>query len=325
MIGPKSPEDSDAGVITTADYRVLMPHSHHEYWSDGMFETITRFLDGGGSVAAPAGNIFTWRAVYDDDRVMEIRKFAKAPVLGLADTQSGIDGSFMGNLYAAAVCNGDGTYHGDDRFQALGVAIHLVKPCTDKPFCFGKWAARNTGHWLWSGSGLSEDERFGAGHETTDPLGRPTFAGGHELDTWVEGMPLPGLADGQQPVILAEGVDFGPSDPGGRTNLLDRIGAEEPTCDDILNLPVIDDEGNDASISPPSRDGATFEATKAGTILYFPHSGGGHVLVIGASATPWALKNDATLSDLLYRALACFALDVGCGYEVFLPAILGGP
>ncbi len=64
--------------------------------------------------------------------------------------------------------------------------------------------------------------------------------------------------------------------------------------------------------SEPPEDGRT-AVTKAGTILYFPHSGGGEVLVIGASATPWALQSDARLSGLLHRALACFANGVGCG------------
>ena len=104
-------------------------------------------------------------------------------------------------------------------------------------------------------------------------------------------------------------------------HLLARIGAEKPNCEDILSRLVIDDEGNDDSISPPSGDGATFEPTQAGTVLYFPHASGAHVLVIGASVTPWALKSDMTLSALLRRALTCFAYDEGCGYHVFLPVV----
>ena len=302
-----SDDDFDAGVISAADYRVLMPHSHHEYWSDGMLDALTQFLDDGGSVVAPAGNIFTWRVVYGANRVIEVRKFTKAPVLGVADLQSGIDKAFMGNLRQAALCNGSGSYHGGDSYKALGVVIHLTSPCASKPFCFGQWSALNTGHWLWQGSNLSDDERFGFGRETTNPL-KQAFAVGHEADTWVEGMPLPGLAEGQQAVILAEGTDFDETDPS-RGGIPDGFPIPEDipdrpprTCENILDLIG----------SEPPEDGRT-AVTKAGTILYFPHSGGGQVLVIGASATPWALQSDARLSGLLDRALACFANGVGCG------------
>ena len=122
-----------------------------------------------------------------------------------------------------------------------------------------------------------------------------------------------GLAEGQQPVILAEGVDFPAGDPGGRNNLLDQIGSERPTCEELTQAILSGELGE---------GGATYEATDAGTILYFPHSSGGHVLVIGASATPWALESDAALSGLLRRSLACFAYDEGCNQEIFLPAVL---
>ena len=302
-----SDDDFDEGLISAADYRVLMPHSHHEYWSDGMLEGLPQFLDDGGSVVAPAGNIFTWRVVYGANRVQEVRKISQAPALGLADVKSGIDGAFMGSLKQAALCNGSGSYHGGDRHKALGVVIHLTKPCSNKPFCFGQWSAVNTDHWLWQGSGLSDDERFGFGPETSNPS-RQAFAVGHEADTWVDGMPLPGLAEGQQAVILAEGTEFDPTDssdgnPPDGFPVPDDVPVPRPvTCQDIL----------DFIGSEPPEDGRS-AVTKAGTILYFPHSGGGEVLVIGASATPWALQSDTRLSGLLHWALACFANDVGCG------------
>ena len=301
-----SDDDFDTGLISAANHRVLMPHSHHEYWSDGMLEALTQFLDDGGSVVAPAGNIFTWRVVYGANRVQEVRKFRRAPVLGVADLQSGIDRAYLGSLRSAALCNGGGSYHGGDSHKALGVVIHLTLPCSNKPFCFGQWAALNTNHWLWQGSGLSDDERFGFGRETSNPL--QAYAVGHEADTWVEGMPLPGLAEGQQAVILAEGTDFDPTDSskGGIPDgfpIPDDIPAPPPrTCQNILDL-----------IGSESPEDGRRAVTKAGTILYFPHSGGGQVLVIGASATPWALQSDARLSGLLFRALSCFANDVGCG------------
>lgn len=240
--------------------------------------------------------------------MVEVRKYAAAPVLGLADFQSGIDGACMGNLRQATLCRDSGSYHGGESYKALGVVTHLTKPCTDQLFCFGQWAAQNTDHWLWEGSGLSDNERFGIGRETAR-ASKKTFAVGHEADTWVQGMPLPGLADGQQAVILAEGTDFDETNPSRGVKTLDGGPNAEKASDDQPR--TIEDIVGLIGREPPEDERE--EVTNAGTILYFPHSAGGQVLVIGATATPWALQSDATLSGLLVRALDCFANDVGCG------------
>ena len=307
-----SDDDLDTGLITAADYRVLIPNSHHEYWSDGMVAALTQFLDEGGSVVAPAGNMFTWRVVYGEDRVIEVRKWRQAPVLGLADVQSGIDGLFTGGWQGAAICNDvNGNYYEHAPYKALGVMNHATKPCDGRPFCYGQWATRNADHWLWQGSGLINDDLFGNGRLT--PTLTPTYALGHEMDTWVEGMPLPGLAPGQEAVILGEGMALRPGEannlPKGRLRPTGHPTDPPPPteCQDVIN------------ITPPPKE---FLA-EAGTILYFPHVGGGHVLAIGASATPWALASDAALSGLMERALACFANDEGCGYDTYLPLVIG--
>lgn len=294
-----SDNDLDAGAITAADYRVLVPNAHHEYWSDEMLHSLTRFLDEGGSVVAVAGNMFGWRVVYDPNGVIEVRKYTRTPIHGLADMHSAIDGALMGGRNTAFLCNDWYAYEGGYSFQAMGVVSHLIHPCEHPPFCFANWAARNAGHWLWRNSGLNEDQRFG--------FGRAPGSGavGHETDTWVEGMPLPGLAAGQQPVILAEGVDFG-ADSGDVNSILENVGrtVTPPSCEDFQL----------SQIGPRTWFGGTTNSpTVSGTILYFPHQGGGHVLAVGASATPWALWSDASLSGLLYRALGAFAYDVGLG------------
>ena len=310
--------DFDAGVLLSSPYKVLRPNAHHEYGSDGMLAAFTQFLDAGGCVVAPAGKMLGWRVVYGSNDVIEVRTYRRALIVGVADMFSGIDGVFMGSWSQAVICNSDHAYYGEQEYQALGVANHLIHPCKNQPFCYGQWQAQNSDHWLWQGSGLSNDDLFGVGRPT--PFITPTYAVGHETDTWVPGMPLPGLAAGQQPVVLAEGVNFDPEgtgDAGGVTDLLDNVGITPtvPACEDytasiIGSVPyVVDDQ-------PP---------TKSGTILYFPHSGGGDVLVIGASATPWALESDAALSGLMRRALNCFAYDQGCGYSVYLPTVTAGP
>ncbi len=307
-----SDSDFSEGLISASDYQVLMPHSHHEYWTDGMLASLTQFLNDGGSVAAPAGNIFTWRAVFDDNGVMEVLKSGRQQIIGWADFVSGIDGKYSGTLKQAAACNDSG-----DDYLALGVEIHLTGPCQNRPFCFGQWEAQNTKHWLWQGSELQDKDYFGIGRPL--PAITPTYAVGHEADTWVSGMPIPGLAPGTDAVILAEGTKFDPlgeGDFGGINDLLDHIG--EP------NECRLDQSAPEEGLVPTSGIQPDPEP-RAGTILYFQHAGGGQVLVIGASATPWALESDATLSGLLHRALNCFVFDEGCGYSTFLPAILRRP
>jgi len=306
-----SDDDFGQGLILASDYKVLMPHSHHEYWTDGMLDALTQFLNDGGSVAAPAGNIFTWRTVFDDGGAMEVRKSGLQQIISWNDLKSGIDGKYSGTLKQAAACNGSG-----DAYLALGVQIHLTGPCTNRPFCFGQWQAQNTGHWLWQGSDLQDMDYFGIGR----PSGviTPTFAVGHEADTWVSGMPIPGLAEGTNAVILAEGTRFDPlgeNDFGHINDLLQHIG-EPNTCN--LTGGVTESQVSPAnSVEDPEM--------RAGTILYFQHAGGGQVLVIGASATPWALASDTALSGLLHRALSCFAYGEGCGYRTFLPSIVRRP
>jgi len=311
-------EDLDAGLIAASSYRVLMPNSHQEYWSDGMLDTLAAFLDQGGSVVAPAGNVFTFRVAYAPGGIVEMHHTIQK--LGVADLYSGIDGKFHQSLRQSSVCNGDTAYHGGPRHLALGVQIHYVHPCGLQynrlyggPFCLGQWEAANTGHWLWEGSGLADGDRFGFGRTAVDPdtgAPVPTFAVGHEADTWVAGMPLPGLAVGQQPVILAEGVDLYRY-PERVNTLLERVGQPAPSCEEIIQASLSGTDETDGTAEGLVAAPAAAEE-KAGTILYFRHAAGGHVLVIGASATPWALASDAALSGLLSRALSCFALGSGC-------------
>jgi hypothetical protein len=132
-------------------------------------------------------------------------------------------------------------------------------------------------------------------------------------------MPIPGMAPDTKPVILAEGTKFDPlgeGDSGIINDLLDHIG--EP------NECRLDQSAPEEGLVPASGI-QTDPEPRAGTILYFQHEGGGQVLVIGASATPWALESDATLSGLLHRALNCFVYGEGCGYDAFLPAIIRSP
>jgi N,N-dimethylformamidase len=60
-------------------YRVLFVVGHSEYWSSEAMETVSRFLDRGGSVVALSGNTAFWRVSFDEEAgVLECRK-ADAP------------------------------------------------------------------------------------------------------------------------------------------------------------------------------------------------------------------------------------------------------
>lgn len=297
-----SDDDFGNGLIEAADHKVLMPHGHHEYWTDGMLANLTQFLNDGGSVVMPAGNVFSWRAVYNDDQVMEVRKFHMFLVQGEQDLKSGIDGLYIGKLQETSACNASG-----NSYRELGVRTHLVRPCKSEPYCFGEWEAQNTDHWLWQGSGLQEEDLFGIGRPSETLT--PTYAVGHESDTWLPGMLIPGLSSPLTATILAEGVNFNHvvSDTIGQNGLLLDPNRQE-SCGDVKEW-----IGEPVTLNQP------VPATRGGTILHFEHLGGGQVLVISASATPWALESDPALSGLLFRALDCFANKNSCGYGIYLP------
>ncbi len=270
-------------------YRVLVPHGHHEYWSQPMLEAVQELQRRGGSIVSVGGNVLTYRVSQAPGGVMEIRKWPGIAQLGEADGRNAIDGERAGSWSAISICRDGGLGH-----LVTGSLNHLVGGCDAG--CYGRWEVTNERHWLWGGE-VSDQEH----------LGRSPVEGiwsiGHEADTYVPGLVPPGLAAGTTPEILAEGVGFGdlaamriafayPLPPGPPAPL--------PTCADVT------------APSPAPRPKAT-AATRAGSIVLFRHQGGGHVLSIGAVSAAWSLVGDPKLARLTERALRCFGLGEGAG------------
>jgi N,N-dimethylformamidase len=268
-------------------YRVLMPHGHHEYWSQEGLEAVQEFQRRGGSIVSIAGNVLTYRVSHAPGGIMEVRKWPAFRPLGRADARNAIDGDRAGVWTAISICRGDVLAH-----LVTGSVNHLVGGCEQD--CYGRWEVMNAGHWLWGGAVNDGD------HVGVSPL-PGIFTIGHEADTYLPGLPPPGLAPDTTPTVLAEGVRFG--NPHAMHILFAYPGEppSPPSCAEV-----------EAGAGTGSPRPAPNEHTRAGSIVYFRHSGGGHVLSVGAVSAPWSLRSDASLAGLLERGLKCFALGEGC-------------
>ena len=193
-----SDDDLTAGRIDAADYEVLLPHGHQEYWTDLAIGELKRFLADGGNVLALAANMMPWKTVKAGDGVLEVRKFGRADpgtIIGPGDVHSGVSGTLMGPHRLLSACRGNVDY------TTLGTVNHIIGVCSlsERPGCFGDWVLDDDSHWLTSGLGTAGTE-FG-------------FDGaGHETDMWEPGLMIPDLIPGTA-VVLAHGTNFGGSSP----------------------------------------------------------------------------------------------------------------
>lgn len=273
-------------VPTDGAYRVLLFHGHHEYWSDEMIGGANAHLDAGGSVLTTAGNLITWRATFDGDSVIEVRKFPGFEILGPADVRHAMDGGIAGGPFVTRRCEAR------DDYRFLGVVPHYVSTTCERPTdCFGRWEAENTSHWLWGGSGADDGDTFG--RSPVDGI----WTVGHEADSFFPDMAPPGLMPGTQVEVLATGARWGDAD---RIRFIDF--SFDPTCEELR-----ENAGPDlvATYAPDSDE-------RAGNIVYYRHVGGGHVFTVGSTAAPWALGADGHVTGLVQHALRCMVRGEEC-------------
>lgn len=276
-----SDDDMHDGTLVLANYDVVVPHGHHEYWSDHAMSRLHTYLNSGGSVVAPAANLWPWHVVPDlaDPAVFEVRKYGKiAGDAGRADTQSASGRVLMGTLRDADACS---PTPNEDR-QILGVRNHMVTQCLTTG-CRGDWQVTTShpfymGTPVWAAVGAGEKPTFGidtVGHETD--MYWPMVSGGDPN--------IPGV-DPADVTILATGIDLAAR----------------------MQVPFPDATGCTGCVGgrPNGCLTPTSSADPSGSILHFSRPNGSEVLVIGASATPWALDGNPTLSGLVDNALAEF-------------------
>ena len=270
-------------------YRTIVFHGHHEYWSNEMLDNMTSFANKGGSVMVIGGNIITWRVTWNQgEDVMEVRKWPQLPLQGAVDRQNAMDKQAAGSWIANDLCNKK------NNVRKLGSVNHLIHPCKENPKCWGKWLAKNANHWLWKDL-IKDGETFGK-----SPI-NGVFTAGHEADVYHKDfMPL-GLRPGAKVTVLADGINHSKD-----SQYLDVAEMLKIDCELLKTRPIQDTPARQRIRKNPDPQ------TRSGHIFYYPHKGGGHVLVVGSTAAPWSLSADKPLGGMVRRAIQCFAYDKQC-------------
>jgi hypothetical protein len=164
-------------------YRLVLSVGHDEYWSAPMRDHLEQFISEGGNAAFFSGNTCCWQVRSEDDgRALTCWKqwFNADPLYRTGDP--GLLATLWSHHLVGRPENGLtgvgflwGGYH-----RSHGQFM-------DGP---GSYQVHRPEHWIFAGTGLSRDERFG---------GKDTVVG-YECDgcemTWVDGLPYPTHSDG---------------------------------------------------------------------------------------------------------------------------------
>ncbi len=288
--------DLDDGRIKAADYKMIFFHGHTEYWTRAMLDNIRAFADAGGSFIFMSGNNIYWNIAQTGDHIIqETRKwptFVRATSKGYNDRVCAISEELSGLWELIEYC------HDDIHSPTLMPGTLFDIQTGGHPNNYGRWEVEHSDSWLWP-----DDVHDG------DLVGDSPYDGiytvGHEADTYDPERPPPGLAPGTSVQVLATGVDFPhPEYADHRRNMHYR-----PDCDEIEKV-------NAGEMEPSQEQNLDVTAdTRAGSIIYYRHRGGGRVLTIGSTASVWALASHGPISEMVQTAIDCFANDQGCPAE----------
>ncbi|MFD9129178.1 N,N-dimethylformamidase beta subunit family domain-containing protein [Kitasatospora sp. NPDC059571] len=137
--------DLHAGLVDPSRHRAMVFPGHDEYWSEPMRRAVERARDDGTSLVFLSANTLYWRVELtagpsgEPDRLLNCRKRQKVPP---GSPAAGLPGT-AGALWRDA---------GEPEQQLLGVQYAGSVPVA------APLIARNTGHWLWAGTGLHEGD-----------------------------------------------------------------------------------------------------------------------------------------------------------------------
>ena len=289
--------DLDDGTLDPREYSTIVTIAHHEYWSERALRVLNQFTAGdpdaappiaaGGSLINLAGNLFAWRSEVDRQRgVIEVKKWpSHLELTGAKDKESLMGGGPTGYWRYVLQCASPART--DD--HVLGTMSEVVVPCTGPPACFGAWRVKAPGHFLWDGAGVVANQ-----------LVAPQTVG-HEMDVFDPRFPPPGSGV----TVLASGTDFG----NGLAIDFDHRSFDPANCAE-LDAEATGDPLTSYWFS--NRMSSFGPSAEHGTILYYRHAGGGHVLSVASTATVLGITQDPALARLAHNAFRCFALGQGC-------------
>jgi hypothetical protein len=137
-------QDRTGTLLDPLKYRLLISVGHDEYWSQEMRDNVSSFVNRGGNVAFFSGNLLPWRIHFcDDDTAFYCDKGVMDPLQGF------INGPDLWWRLA----NPENTL--------TGVSLRNAGYVTQLHDAAG-FRVQNSDHWVYAGTGLSNDDVFGA-------------------------------------------------------------------------------------------------------------------------------------------------------------------
>jgi hypothetical protein len=143
-----------------AAYNVVVLPGHSEYWTAAGRARLTEFSARGGHIAALSGNNMWWQVRLTDDArtVVGFENAQSDPLLGIANEL------VTTNWYAHPVNQpenrvlGASFRNGGYANRVDAPAVYQMKPVDQRT----PWRVADSGHWIFTGTGLHSGDAFGA-------------------------------------------------------------------------------------------------------------------------------------------------------------------
>jgi hypothetical protein len=175
--------DLHADPTLLQKYKVVIFVGHAEYWSLDQRRNIDNYVKSGGKLMILSGNTSWWQVRFEDNgnTLVCYKSRTADPLNGIADSLVTV------NWYAPPVNNPENKVIGVS-FRNGGFVNHgSTLPASQG---YGDYAALNTHHWVYSGTGLKDGDEYGYESRIV----------GNEVDgatfKWENGLPVVTGGDG---------------------------------------------------------------------------------------------------------------------------------
>ncbi len=159
-----SNNDLDKNPVLLSNYKLVLVVGHNEYWSYPERNQVQKYVNHGGKLMIMAGNTCWWQIRFEDNfrTIVCYKDRALDPFNNITDSLVTV------NWWAQPVNNPEAKLTGVS-FRHGGYVNSGSK--LPHPDGYGDYAAFNTNHWVFEGTGLKEGDQFGydnaiVGYET---------------------------------------------------------------------------------------------------------------------------------------------------------------
>ncbi len=175
-----SQQELDANPDFLQNYNLVMLAGHNEYWSRKERIQLENYISGGGKLIILGGNTCWWQVRFEENGSLMIcyKDAALDPLTGVVDSIVTTNWWRDPVNYPENILTGVSFRHGG--FVNTPVGNEIVFPADSG---YGDYAAFNTHHWVFEGTGLGEGDEFGQTNTIV----------GYEIDgadfNWQNGIP----------------------------------------------------------------------------------------------------------------------------------------